>query len=362
MSGINHVVFPPKDAIQQSKWFGSIEGMMHAHGVLSFFFSMDQLMVPGRFPPTVVEHYIIGDPPALRHPVAEPEIDVSNEANRVKTKINHDRFAKDMLAAQNITAFLRNGLTIPAEILESLSVDGDNIMMISGQELYQRLHTRYGTPITASIPQISEQANYLDKTLSIKVNLARRDSALTILARVNRPVADADKRDRLIQSLEHTSFRPTIDTWQQTTPDPARQTYASLCAELIRAEDSGRVTLTAHQVLHGTAMAASAAPMDPAMAQMAKELNDLKRVVTQFLQGGKQPARGGVSISKERKPIPATAPDKFPNWCATHKWNASHTTDECKNPGALHAHRWGPIELEKHMAAEFAARKSGGSA
>ena len=360
----------PTEPIKRLQWFAVFEGMAHSFDVLPRFFSMDQLMAPGRFPQSVVDHYVNvdNDPPALRHPVVEPAIDVSNDANRARTKLIHDRFTKDTEATQSIVALLRNGLTIPTDILDSLSENGDNVMMVSGQVLYQRLYARYGTLTPASIPQVREQAMHMDKTLPIKVNLTRRDAALAALARAGRAFPDADKRDFLIQVLEHTSFKSTIDTWQQTTKDPVQQTYASLCAELIRAEESGRVNLTAHQVLHGTAMAATAAPTsDPAMAQIVKEMNDLKRMVTQFVKGGNRAAGGGTvspapRIPSERKPIPETAPVGFPKWCATHKWTSSHTTEECKKPGPLHAHRWGPIDLEKHLAAEFAARKSGGSA
>ena len=178
-------------------------------------------------------------------------------------------------------------------------------MMVNGQDLYQRLYTRYGTLTPASIPQVREQAMHMDKTLPIKVNLTRRDAALAVLARAGRAFPDADKRDFLIQVLEHSSFKPTIDTWQQTTHDPVQQTYASLCAELIRAEESGRITLTAHQALHGTATAASAAPSDPAMAQIVKivkEMNDFKRMVTQFVNGGNRAARGGQSLQRSFRP------------------------------------------------------------
>ena len=176
----------------------------------------------------------------------------------------------------------------------------------------------------------------------------------------------------------NTSFNETVERYWSANPAEENRTYAGLCAKLLEDEDNGFKSLTAHQVLHGTAMGASkqAEPQadahgKAATSENAELLAEFRALKEQFRKlaavaagGGQAKAGGGRAekASRYRQPIPLVAPEGRPHWCSTHGWCRSpsagqqpHTTETCRNPGEHHAKNWGPAQLEQNKAALHAA-------
>ena len=203
MSSSLQIVIPsfPTGRVAQQDWYKNARAATVNSAVQHFFLPITQL------PAEMTE-----DDPAnpgerrLRstYPNRQPvDLPMGNDQQRATSNLINAKFISDSSKAETIHAAIINALPKHAKT-EIAHLSNVQFYDLTRFQLFASIATLYATLPTEAVKEIKTEINTLDKNLTLRNNLANRDSAYANLLSLTRHVPDTAKRDDPNQALQTT--------------------------------------------------------------------------------------------------------------------------------------------------------------